>query len=240
VSQDFDRFDHDPEALDAYLRDLGDFLVRSRHARREENEPPWQPLRQALLDALDDLGYPTTSRTLAAFLAARVGREVPSNQFGRVAAQERAAFRRGGEGARPVWLGSGVAADGFRPIKRIWGRSDWPLDWRIVAPTSTRVQHLRITEALCRMAEQAEDEAQHPEALRVLAVTHARDLPDVGVNTAAPDFRRYAAAARDVLARYEPEDRRLRLKAAEDLAAMPVEVQLFGLEPDAAQKKSGT
>ena len=71
-------------------------------------------------------------------------------------------------------------------------------------------------------------------------VTHARDLPDVGVNTAAPDFRRYAAAARDVLARYEPEDRRLRLKAAEDLAAMPVEVQLFGLEPDAAQKKSGT
>jgi hypothetical protein len=230
VSQGVDQSHHDPGALDAYLRDLGDFLRRSRVARRAEDEPRRQPLRQALLDALDDLRYPTTSRTLAAFLAARVGRETPSNQFGRIAAQERAAFRRGGEGARPVWLGSGVAADDFRAIKNVWGRSDWALDWRVVAPTSSRVQHLRATEALCRLAERAEEEAQDPDALRALALAHAKDLPDVRVNRAAPDFGRYAVVARELVHQYEPEDRRRRLEAAQALAAMPAGVRLFGIE----------
>jgi hypothetical protein len=216
VSQGVDQSHHDPGALDAYLRDLGDFLRRSRVARRAEDEPRRQPLRQALLDALDDLRYPTTSRTLAAFLAARVGRETPSNQFGRIAAQERAAFRRGGEGARPVWLGSGVAADDFRAIKNVWGRSDWALDWRVVAPTSSRVQ--------------AEEEAQDPDALRALALAHAKDLPDVRVNRAAPDFGRYAVVARELVHQYEPEDRRRRLEAAQALAAMPAGVRLFGIE----------
>ncbi len=230
MRQDLGQFDHDPEALAAYLRDLGDFLRRSRAASRTGAVAPRQPLRQALLDALADLGYPTASRTLAAFLAARVGREVPSNQFGRIAAQERAAFRRVGEGARPVWLGSGVAADGFNPIKRIWGRSDWPLDWRIVAPTSMRMQHLRATEALCRMAEQAEKEAQDPDALRSLAMAHAEDLPEVAVDREDPDFGRYAAVADQLINEYEPEDRRLRLEAGETLATMPAEVRLFGIE----------
>jgi hypothetical protein len=237
VSENEDYEGHDPEALAAYLVDLRDFLGRSREAlrqaRREAPEaPPRLPLRQVLLDALDDLGYPVSSRTLGAYVQARTGRRVPANQFGRVAAQERMAFRRGGEGARPVWLSSGLAAEGFRPVKRIWGRSDWPEDVRVVAPTSARVQHLRATEALCRLAERAEEHAQDPGALRALALAHAADLPELGVGGDAPDFGRCAEAARALLDKYEAEDRRLRLEAAAHLATMPVEVRLFGVEPD--------
>ena len=232
--------DHDPEAFSRWLDDLRQHLTDSREARERETvraQPGTksslagqQPMRLTVLDGLADLGYPTTSRTLGAFLAARFGREIPASQFGTIAVQERAAFVRGGVTARPVWLCSGLAADGYRPMKRIWGRSDWPLFWRIVAATSSRVQHLHATEALCRLASRAEEEAQDPLALRALALDHAADLPGVVVSRTHPEFSRYAAVAGELLQKYEPEDRRHREAAAEALTTLPVQIQLFGTE----------
>ena len=230
--------DHDREAFARWLDDLRKHLTDSREARERETAHAQlapaaslagqQPVRLTVLDGLADLGYPTSSRTLGAFLAARVGREIPATQFGTIAAQERAAFARGGVSARPVWLCSGLAADGYRPMKRIWARSDWPLPWRIVAATSSRVQHLHATEALCRLAARAEEEAQDPASLRALAIAHAADLPGVVVSRTHPEFSRYAVVAGELVQKYEPEDRRHREAAAKALTTLPVQIQLFG------------
>jgi hypothetical protein len=232
--------DHDPESLSRWLDDLRQHLTDARDAWERETAQAQpgtrtslagqQPVRLTVLDGLADLGYPTSSRTLGAFLAARFGREIPATQFGTIAAQERAAFVRNGISARLVWLCSGLTADGYRPIKQIWSRSDWPLSWRIVAATSSRVQHLHTTEAMCRLAARAEEEAQDPAALRALALAHAADLPGINVNRTHPEFGRYAAVAGELLQKYEPEDRRHREAAATALTKLPVQIQLFGIQ----------
>jgi hypothetical protein len=238
--------DHDPEALARLLDDLRGHVVAVRQAlEKEEDEgqaraalvsASQQPLRLVVLDALADLGYPTISQTLGAFVAARFGREIASSQFGTLAVQERAIFRRGGPEARPVWLASGLSLQGFRPVKRIWVRSDWPPDWRIITPSSSRLQHLHATEALCRLAQQADVEAQDPAALRTLALGHAQDLPGVVVDHQDPDFDGYAEIAQKLFEQLELEDLRERLEAAEALKKLPMQAQLFGQDAREAEE----
>jgi hypothetical protein len=232
-------YDHNPAALARFIADLHIFLAeipdpKSQDGGRvsaatRDHAPRRQSFRTVLLDGLQDLGYPTTSRTLGKFVAARFGRAIPATQFGTLAAQERRAFSRQGPESRSIWLCHGVRVD-FHPIKRILARSDWPLAWRIVAPTSGRVQFLRATERLCQLAMRAEDTAKDSGALMALALAHARDLPGVGVDDREPDFAKYAAVARNLLSELEPEDLRLRQEASVRLQGMPDGVQLFGVD----------
>jgi hypothetical protein len=229
---------HDPDALarllahlDEHLHAVGEAVsIQLVPSRPRSSRPSSQPLRQTLLDALADLGYPTDSRTLRMFVAARYGVAIPTRQFGTLAVQERAIFERGGITARPVWLGSGLTLDGFHPVKRIWGRSDWPDAWRIITPHSPRIQQLHVTEALCRLAEHAENEAKDPAALRAMALHHVENLPGVRMEEFEPDFTQYAHLANLLLRKFEPEERHVQEEAAVALAALPERVRLFGAE----------
>ena len=229
---------HDPEALTdcfAIWRSTWTLSPTSSSTQRESapagcEEGSPHPLRQTLLDALADLGYPTDSRTLRAFVSARYGVAIPTRQFGTLAVQERAIFSRGGITARPVWLGSGLTLEGFHPVKRIWGRSDWPDAWRIITPHSSRIQQLHVTEALCRLAEHAEQEAQDAAALRAMALRHTKNLPGMRVDELEPDFAQYADLANLLLRKFEPEERHIQEEAAVALAALPERVRLFGAE----------
>jgi hypothetical protein len=231
---------HDPEALarllahlEQHLQTVGEALgTQAGPTRPESGRRSPQPFRQTLLEALADLGYPTDSRTLRAFVSARYGIAIPTRQFGTLAVQERAIFSRGGITARPVWLGSGMTLEGFHPVKRIWGRSDWPDAWRIITPHSDRIQQLHVTEALCRLAEQAEKEAQDAAALRAMALRHTlnQNLPGVRVDEREPDFAEYADLANFLLRKFEPEERDVQEEAAVALATLPERVRLFGAE----------
>src|SRR4051812_12611832 len=116
---------HDPEALarllahlDQHLKAVGEALgTQDEPSRPKTSRGTSHPLRQTLLDALADLGYPTDSRTLRPFVSARYGVAIPTRQFGTLAVQERAIFSRGGITARPVWLGSGPTLEDFHPVK---------------------------------------------------------------------------------------------------------------------------
>src|SRR5262245_27289010 len=98
--------DHDPEALARLLDDVREHVSATRRALEEDAaqaqaraalaSTSQQPLRLVVLDALSDLAYPTFSPTLGAFVAARFGRDIPASQFGTLAVQERAIFRRSG------------------------------------------------------------------------------------------------------------------------------------------------
>lgn len=191
----------------------------SRAARR--------PVRELLVESLEDLGWPAHARELGLYATARYGRSIEPTRFGSLAADERASFVRGA--SRPVWLCHGLTHDRGEAIRRLWARSDWPLAMRIVAPTTGRVQHLRMTAKVCELAEKHE---ASPDKLHYLAADLARDLPGTEVRRGTFDLDGWRATARDELARVEDEDRDRREAAAERLATKLGPAHLLFGAPD--------
>lgn len=209
------------------LADLGRTEEESEEAARAPRGRS-VPVRDVVLNALEDLGCIAFSRELMLYLQARYGREVPAARFGSLAKDEQAAFES--RRPRPVYLAHGLTSERFEAIKRLWGRSDWPLWMRIVAPTTGRVQHLQMTAALCNVALTAEgiaDEAM----LKILAADHARDLPTNNkFKRGEFPLERWRDEATELLQRHAAVDRELRQEAAARLerAGFEERAHLFG------------
>ncbi len=187
------------------------------------------PVRNLLLDSLADLGTMAFSRELALFAQARYGRKLSSTRFGSLSNDEASAFGKGRH--RPVWLCHGLVADRGEAIKRLWGRSDWPLSERVVAPTTGRVQHLHMTAALCRIAG-GNERVVDPEMMAILAADHARDVPGLEVRRGKFDLETWRLAAEMLLDELLPTDRTNREVAADQLSArLDDHGRLFGV-PD--------
>lgn len=238
---------HDPEALSRYFADLAAHSadVRERLSINPDvlARPPAyasrQPLRLILLNSLAELGSPTSTSVLRAFISARYDRAIPATQFGTLAVQERRAFDRIGPTGRLVWLCNGVRIDDFRPVKRVWARSDWPLSWRVVTPYSELSDRLVVTEVICDLALREDDLGPARGPLQRLALELASDLPGVDLDYVRPDFDAYAMAAREAQDGLEGENLEALEEAVDRLAETPVRVQLFGLEPSDARRKRG-
>jgi hypothetical protein len=186
-----------------------------------------RPVRALVLDVLDDLDWPAYSREVSHYSAARFGREIPPARFGTLGIDEMRSFQSGTQ--RPVWLCFALTHDRHQAIKRLWARSDWSLERRIVAPTTGRVQHLRITRQLCELALRADESAADPDMLRIIAADHARDLPGMRVQRGRFELEMWRDAAARSLAELEPRDAELRAESARRLAARPEAVQMFGM-----------
>jgi len=170
-----------------------------------------RPLRAVVLDLLDDIQWPTYTRELASYCKARYGREIPPTRFGTLASDEMKSYLAG-KRPRMVWLSFALTHDRAEPIKRLWTRSDWPLEWRIVAPTSGRVQFLKLTARLCELA--ARESATDSEMLRIIAADHARDLPGVQFKRGTFDLEGWKDLALQHLSEVELRDEEIRREAA--------------------------
>ena len=216
--------------IDQQLHDLSTARASSSSSPVSQIAHPTssRPLRAMVLDALDDLGWLAYSRELAMYLQARYGRDVAPTRFSSLTKDEVRAF----ESKRPrsVYLCHGLVHERGEAIKRLWGRSDWPLAQRVVAPTTGRVQHLKLTARLCELALTVGDTAADPDMLRFIAADHARDVPGVKVRKGEFPLEDWRTVALDVLAELEPRDEQLRESAAERLASLPEVQQLFGVE----------
>jgi hypothetical protein len=130
------------------------------------------------------------------------------------------------------------------PIKRLLARSDWPLEQRIVAPTSGRVQHLKITAALAQIALDAEQSAADPEMLRIIAADHARDLPGIQFRRGQFDLEEWRNVALGLLEELLPKDEEARRESAARLEKRGELIHLFGapdlenLEPGPGERMS--
>ena len=187
------------------------------------------PLRNICLDMLADCGFMIYSQTIAQVCRAQLGREIPSTRFGTLSSDERQAYEN--RRPRPVHLGHGLTHERGEGMKRLWARSDWALEDRIVGPTTGRVLFLRFTEWINLRAEEADagrSPAARPELLMYLAADCARDL-GFRVRKGDRDFVKWREAAREELLGKEEADRAQRREAAARLAANldPLE-QLFG------------
>ena len=203
-----------------------------------------RPVRDLLLDALGVLGWPSFSRELTLYLKAAYGRPMTAERFGSLSKDEMETYARG-TGRRAVWLCHAITYDRFEPIKRLWARSDWPLERRIVAPTTGQVQYLMLTQAFCTLAHDAEAHAAVPDVLRITAADHARGLPGVKPNYANPTFAEWADQATALLREVLPADQAARAEAAETLARRSELYQLFGApdvleggRPQGAQRRA--
>lgn len=188
-----------------------------------------RPLRAVVLDALDDIGWPTYSRELSQVCSAWFGRAIQPERFGSLGNDEVKAFQRALEASRvrPVWLCFALTHDRHQPIKRLWGRSDWPLEWRIVAPTSGRIQHLKLTASLCELAQR--EGAANPDMMCIIAADHARDLPGVRVQRARFELDAWRTIALELLDELEPRDAETRAESAARLRERGPFMQLFGI-----------
>jgi hypothetical protein len=114
-------------------------------------------------------------------------------------------------------------------IRRLWARSDWPLVERVVASTTGRVRHCRITARLCDLALDPAIIAVEPDMLRYMAADHARDLPGVEVKRGVFELERWRDVALGEWERLKPRDSELRAAAAERIAGRSEFFQLFGV-----------
>jgi DNA-binding LacI/PurR family transcriptional regulator len=211
--------------------------VRREPKARPAVAPPLRrrPVREVVLEYLEDLGWPASGRELAMYAAARYGRELSSERFGSLGADERTAYAKGA--VRPVWLCHALNHERGDVVRRLWTRSDWPLDRRIVAPTTARVRHLVLTARLCEIATETE---ATPGMLHHLAAEYAEDLPGVDVRPNRYEIEAWRDAALAELAHVGPADQHLRSEAADRLGKRLTEAQqLFGA-PDTPQRPRPT
>jgi hypothetical protein len=186
--------------------------------------------RELVLDALADLGCVAYTRELVQYCAAAYGWEIAPTRFSALVNDESKSFHRKRPLARPVWLCVAVTSNRHLPIKRLLGRSDWPLKDRIIAPTTGRIQHLKITRRLCEVAMKADQQTTaNPEMLRIIAADHARDLPGVRFRRGQFDLEVWRATADRILAELEPADEAAKVESAARLARHREYEQLFGL-----------
>ena len=190
-----------------------------------------RPVRRVVLDVLQDLSVMAYAREVAAY--ARIGhnRVIPPTRFGALATDEQRAFARGadvGGRGRVLWICYGITAEDAQPIKRLLARSDWSLADRIWAPTTGRVQHLRMTARLCELALKT-DGGEDVGALADLALAYARDLP-TRITSGSYDFERWRERATELLVQDDLEVRDLETRhdAAERWAGLSEAHQLFG------------
>jgi len=193
---------------------------------------PRRPLRIQILDVLGDLGVLSYGREITACTYARYDVVIQPTRFGSLTNDEIAAYTRRDaprSRKRTLWLCSALRHDDAAPIRRLLARSDWPLEKRIWAPTTGRVQHLRIVARLCELAIDDAVLLANPDVLYGLVQTYARDLPikTIPDQYAFEEWRERALALlqEDDL---EARDYDLRQQAAERWSGLSERHQLFG------------
>jgi hypothetical protein len=188
-----------------------------------------RPLRDLILELLQDAGIPLNSLLLANTIRPLFGREVPATRFGTLANDEAKSYDS--SRVRPVYLCHCLTHDKGQAVKRFWARSDWDLAERVVGPMTGRVHFLEgaaWTINLARLVDAGELAADKSDVLHYVAADQARDAGLVVKRGEFP-YEDWLGAISVALERHAPADRDLRVAAAADLASRLSErEQLFG------------
>lgn len=207
--------------------------LRTRRVALEKGQRPrggndaGRPVRDLILDVLQDAGSPLNSLLLASVLRPLHGRDIPSTRFGTLSNDETKSFDS--SRARPVYLCHCLTHDQGQPVKRFWARSDWPLEERVMGPMSGRILFLRgaaWTINLARLVAAGELAAENPEVLEYVAADQARDA---GLSVKRGDFpyEAWLEAIAGTIDRHLAEDLALRRAAAVELSRQLSERELL-------------
>lgn len=184
--------------------------------------------RSQALAALDDMGVPAPPREIAVFHEVRFGIELDVRGLASVRRDERKAFERQGPDRPMPYLVPALDVRLLQPVRGPLTLSSWPLERRLLAPTSPRVDHLRLT---CRLAElAAELGGEQGHQMLGLARRYARSVVSVSGKTDL-DPPAIIEAAEAELAEISMFDEQERARAAQRARAQLQRAeQLWGWE----------
>ncbi len=147
----------DLERVDALTAEAGRLrrqAEQARHPRRRGGVTgaARTSTRSQALAALDDMGVPAPPREIAVFHEVRFGVELDVRGLASVRRDERKAFERQGPDRPTPYLVPALDVRLLQPVRGPLTLSSWPLERRLLAPTSPRVDHLRLTRRLAELS----------------------------------------------------------------------------------------
>lgn len=208
-------------------------LLRAERAALERNtrlpKKAVPPLRDQVLDLLQEANIPLNSLLLASVMKPLLGRSVPSTRFGTLSNDEVKSFDS--SRARPAYLCHCITYDQGQPVKRFWARSDWELADRIMAPMTGRVLFLRGAAWAIKLARAVSLDERHVANAEILNFVAADQARDAGLQVKRGEFPydTWLQAIDDAVAKIADDDRRVREDAARQLQeSLSDREQLFG------------
>ena len=189
------------------------------------------PLREQVHEALSLLQVPAAPRLIATVHEAFYATSFPTARLTSLRRDEERSFKTA-PFARPYYICAALAADFLSPSRGLLAISTWPMERRIIASLSPRVDFLIAAINVAQAIEQIPEPV--PAARALLARFAANVRGSSGANsTGRPpgriDPRSVTRAAQAELAVHQEEDRAARARAARRAREQLDEVeQLFG------------
>ena len=218
-STDLDRLRAEEAELERRLHEVREQRANLERGNRPRSADGGRPLREIVLDVLDEAKAPLNSLLIANMLRPLQDRAIPSTRFGTLSNDEAKSFNS--SRAKPVYLCHCLTHDQGQAVKRFWARSDWPLTVRIMGPISGRLLFLEGAAWTIRMAravDRKEQTAANPDKLNYLAADQARDA-GLHVQRGVFAYDDWLDAIAGLIERHRAEDERTRIESAEALAA---------------------
>jgi hypothetical protein len=229
MENDIERIRSQEADLEKQLMEVRAKRIAMEKGARPKPTDRGRPLRDVVLELLQDAGTPLNSLLLANIVRPLFGRDVPATRFGTLANDEAKSYDS--SRARPVYLCHCLTNDKGQAVKRFWARSDWDLAERIIGPMTGRVHFLAGAAwiiNLARLVDAGELAADSREVLHYVAADQARDA-GLAVKRGEFPYEDWIGAISVALERHAEADRELRVAAAAELAARLSErEQLFG------------
>jgi hypothetical protein len=173
---------------------------------------PTLPIRDQVLTSLRMLTRPSAARLIVDVARARFGENLPPGRLASLRRDDERSYQRA-PGSRPAYLVPALSHDRLAPVRGLVALSSWPLEVRIIAPASPRVDMLHALAALIDTSEKHKETAWARSLERILWRL-ARTVPDAVDPRSDLDLGRARNAVAVELAELADEDGAERLEAA--------------------------
>lgn len=205
-----------------------------------------RPMREQVLDILDELGVPVAPRVISEVALACYGRSLPAARFASLRRDEERAYRKDPT-SRPAWVVPAINVVGLTAIPRIVANSAWKAERRLIGARTLRTNHLKtLISLLNRAIHLSNGESEPDPQLRALITRYADSVGGTVDPIQGSDLVLVRLAAEAELARIEPVDAEERHQAARRLTQLPATEQLWGraafpmvIEGGAARSRAG-
>jgi hypothetical protein len=203
-------------------------------AQVREDQPAYsraggRPLRERVLDVLDEIGVPAPPRVVSEVATLSYGMTLPASRLASLRRDEERAYRKDAL-SRPAWVVPALTVHSLTAIPRIIATSTWPLERRLIGARTLRANHLRtvisLLDALRRTGDRADERTiAHFESV---LVSFAQSVSGALQAGARPEHERIRAAVEAELGHIEPLDVEERKVAAKRFEKLPETNQLWG------------
>lgn len=197
--------------------------IRPRHAENHDVQTgsgrDGRPLREVVLHYLHLTGRPTSVQLLADLARAVDRYSLPSARVASLRRDEERSFRS--SASRSAYVVPALTWDRFTPVRGVLASSAWPLEMRLIAPASPRVDLLQTVLALAhdivaRAGARQAEIASTGQGMELLMRKLVRSIPNALESSHLPlDYGRISQAAAAELAIHEAGDIQDRGAAAE-------------------------